>query len=60
MDKNTKDIFKRLQEYKIYIMEGQRNNEAEKIRVKVSDLIKKFKTKQDIIDYCRENSKIYF
>ena len=60
MDKNTKDIFKRLQECKIYIMEGPRNNEAEKVRVKVSDLIKKFKTKQDIIDYCRENSKIYF
>ena len=41
-------------------MEGPRNNEDEKVRVKVSDLIKKFKTKQDIIDYCRENSKIYF
>ena len=60
MDKNTKDIFKRLQKVKILIMEGQRNNEPEKVRVKVSDLVKKFKTKQDIVDYCRENSKIYY
>lgn len=28
-----------------------------KIKIKVSDLIKKFKSKQDINDYCREQSK---
>ncbi len=60
MDKNAKDIFKRLQKVKISIMEGPRNNEPEKVKVKVSDLVKKFKTKQDIVDYCRENSKIYY
>ena len=41
-------------------MELGENNSEQKIRVKVSDLVKKFKTKQDIIDYCRENSNIYF
>ena len=51
MDKNVKDIFKPLQKGKIFIMEGPRNNEPEKVRIKVSDLIKKFKTKQDIVNY---------
>ena len=60
MDKIVKDIFKRSQTGEIFIMEGPRNNEPEKVRVKVSDLIKKFKTKQDIVDYCRENNKIYY
>ena len=41
-------------------MEGPKNIEVEKVRVKVSDLIRKFKTKQDIVNYCRENSNIYF
>ena len=36
------------------------NVEGDKVRVKVSDIIKKFKTKQDIVDYCRENGNIYF
>lgn len=32
-------------------------NQGERlIKVKVSELIKKFKTRQDIYDYCREQS----
>ena len=30
------------------------------VKVKVSELIKKFRTKKDIYDFCRENSKIFF
>ena len=41
-------------------MQLRENNSEQKIRVKGSDLVKKFKTKQDIIDYCRENGNIYF
>ena len=41
-------------------MKGIRNNEVKKARVKVSDLIKMFKAKKEIVDYCRENGKIYY
>lgn len=34
------------------------NNEV-KVTVRVSDLVKKFKTKQDIYDYCREQSNYF-
>ena len=30
------------------------------VKVKVSELIKKFRTKKDIYDFCRENSKFFF
>lgn len=40
-------------------MEIQERVEQPKIKVKVSELIKKFKSKQDIFDYCREQSNIY-
>ena len=38
-------------------MEEQNNLREPTITVKVSELIKKFKTKQDIYDFCREQSK---
>ena len=34
--------------------------EEQKIKIKVSSIIKKFKTKQDIFDYCREQSIFTF
>ena len=34
--------------------------EEQKIKIKVSSIIKKFKTKQDIFDYCREQSNVIF
>lgn len=37
-------------------MEGDMNPGDQLIKVKVSELIKKFKTRQDIYDYCREQS----
>ncbi len=40
-------------------MESNEILNEEKIKVKVSELIKKFKTRQDIYDYCREQSKSY-
>jgi len=30
-----------------------------KITIRVSDLVKKFKTRQDIYDYCREQSNYF-
>jgi len=30
-----------------------------KVTVRVSDLVKKFKTRQDIYDYCREQSNYF-
>lgn len=41
-------------------MEPVDKNQEGKVKVKVSELVKKFKTKQDIMDYCRENGKIQF
>ena len=38
-------------------MEEGQNIIEPKISVRVSELIKKFKTKQDIYDFCREQSK---
>ncbi len=38
-------------------MEESDNSREQTIIVKVSELIKKFKTKQDIYDFCREQSK---
>lgn len=40
-------------------MEENNNLNQRRIRIKVSELIKKFKTKQDIYDYCREQSKLF-
>ncbi len=60
MDKNIKDILKAFLISIIFIMNESENVGGEKVRVKVSDIIKKFKTKQDIVDYCRENGNIYF
>ena len=39
------------------------NNDAQQnnyTKVKVSDLIKKFRTKRNIYDFCRENSEYTF
>ena len=41
-------------------MERLEKMEEPKIKVKVSELIKKFKSRQDIFDYCREQSIILF
>ena len=38
-------------------MEERDNSREQTITLKVSELIKKFKTKQDIYDFCREQSK---
>ena len=41
-------------------MERLEKLEEPKIKVKVSELIKKFKSRQDIFDYCREQSITLF
>ena len=38
-------------------MKESDNSREQTITMKVSELIKKFKTKQDIYDFCREQSK---
>ena len=59
MDKflNYKSIYLAYPEF--YTMENDFELDERKIRIKVSELIKKFKTKQDICDYCREHSNLY-
>ncbi len=47
-------------------MDNQNNNririelgQARKVNVLASDIIKKFRTKQDRIAFCKENSKLF-
>ncbi len=39
-------------------MEGDINSNMQRVKAKVSGLIKKFKTRQDIYDYCMEQSNL--
>lgn len=57
MDKKIQDKYKQFFKINFIIMESLEQINEPKIKIKVSDLVKKFKTKQDIKDYCREQSK---
>lgn len=41
-------------------MEENNRPNNEFVKLKVSELIKKFKTKRNIYDFCRENSKYIY